>query len=322
MKKQSKKYLIIDFNQILYLTLFAIRKYEDEDEILEWVGAKRRLKEDVFKNQFRTYFWNRMFNIVNYFDRPDEVILCHDNNSWRKKVFPYYKAKRKETKKVDNFDWSSFYKMAREFQNDEIDKYSPFIDIDCEDCEGDDIIAVLTAELAKNPDNIITIYSNDKDFVQLLKYKNVKLFSGMKNHYVKSSSPKNDLLQLILMGDNADGIPNVYNKDDAFINPEVDEMTGKKKRQRGLGEVTARKAIVENRIFSDIIKTPEIQKNFERNKMLIDFDCIPKDVCKMVLEEYKEQKEVVKSPAQFQRYLATEGLGVIAANLSKIIYLY
>ena len=319
--KENKKYLIIDFNQLLYSTLFSIRKFEDEDDILEWVGVKRKLRTEVFQNEFRTYFWNKIMGITNHFDRPDEVILCHDNSSWRKKYFPYYKAKRKDTKKYDEFDWDSFYKLARNFQTNEIDKYSPYIDIDCEDCEGDDIIAILTDKFAENPENEIIIYSNDKDFVQLLKHKNVKLFSEMKNEYVKSTNPKNDLLELILIGDTADGIPNVYNRDDAFVNPEYDD-NGKKKRQKGLGSVTARKAIVENRVLDDILKTPEIQKNFERNQMLIDFEKIPAEIRERVIEEYTYQKSVVKSPAEFQRYLAREGLGMVASSLNKIVYLY
>lgn len=328
MKNNRTDYLLIDYNQLLYLALFAIRKNEDEDEILEWINEefpKRRMKSDVFENQFRNFFWNMIIGVVSKFDTVKQVIICHDNKSWRKKVFPYYKAKRSETKRTDNFDWEYFFELANDFQTNEIEKYSPFIPINCRDCEGDDVIGTLSVALAQEyPKSEVIIYSTDKDFVQLLKYPNIKVYSPTKKKYVNSANPKNDLLQLILMGDRVDGIPNVFNKDDAYVNPEIDQMTGKIKKLRGLGEVTARKAIVENKVYQSIIKTPEIQKNFDRNKLLIDLEMIPVDIQRKIKEEYKKQIEVCKSksPAELQRYFAREGLGQVASSLSKILHLF
>lgn len=326
-KLNSGKYLLIDYNQIILLALFAMRKNESDDDILEWTDddiPKQRLKVEAFENQFRNFFWNMLIGICGKFDNVKKVILCLEDISWRKKVFPYYKAKRATTRKIDTFDWKSFYDMSNDFRVNELDKYSPFITMKCYECEGDDIIATLGIGLSEMyPDDEVIIYSSDKDFIQLLSRPNIKIYSPSKKMYVSSTNPKNDLLQLILTGDSADGIPNVYNRDDAYVNPEKDE-NGKTKRMKSLGEVTARKAIVENKIFSSIVKTPEIQKNFDRNKMLIDLEMIPKEVKNRIKEEYKKQLKLseTKSPAELQRYFAREGLGNVAASLSKIVHLF
>lgn len=327
----KNNYLIIDFNQMLYVTLYAMKKNEKEDNVLEDYRDPesgrifKRIKLEAFNNQFKNFFWNTIIGIVSRFDGVKQVILCHDNKSWRKDVFPYYKAKRALSKGLDNFDWGYFFDLANDFQTNEVEKFGPFIPLNVRKCEGDDIIGVIATGLAQEyPNSTIFIHSSDKDFVQLLKYPNIKLFSPLKRKFIKSSNPKNDLLELILLGDRCDGIPNVLNKDDAFINPDTDKLTGKVKRMKPLGEVAVRKAIIENKIYDKIIKSPEIQKNFDRNKLLIDLEMIPIDVKRKILEEYKKQLELFKqkSPATLQRYFINNGLQQVAQSFPKILHLF
>ncbi len=324
-------YLIIDFNQMLYVTLYAMKKNEKEENILEDYHdldsgrLLKRIKIDAFNNQFKNFFWNTIIGIVSRFEGIKQVILCHDNKSWRKDVFPYYKAKRSEAKGLDAFDWSFFFDLANDFQTNEVEKYGPFIPINVRKCEGDDIIGVIATGLAQEyPNSIVYIHSADKDFVQLLKHPNIRLYSPLKRKFIKSSNPKNDLLQLILLGDRCDGIPNVLNKDDAFINPDKDPITGKIKKAKPLGETSVRKAIVENKIYDNIIKSSEIQKNFDRNKLLIDLEMIPIEIKRKILEEYKKQVDLFnqKSPAELQRYFIKNGLQQVAQSFPKILHLF
>lgn len=326
----QKNYLIIDFNQMLYVTLYALKKNEKEDDAFITVRnddgkMKKRIRDEVFNNQFRNYFWNTLIGITAKFDNVKQVILCHDNKSWRKDIFPFYKAKRSESKGHDDFDWCHFFEIAKDFQSNEVEKYGPFIPINVRNCEGDDIIGVLATGLAQEyPDSTIFIHSADKDFVQLLKYPNIKLYSPLKRKFIKSTNPKNDLLQLILLGDRCDGIPNVLNKPDAFMNPEKDPITGKVKRMKPLGEASVRKAIVENKVYERIIKSPDIQTNFDRNKLLIDLEMIPIEIKRKILDEYKKQIEIFKqkSPADLQRYFIMNGLQQVAQSFPKILHLF
>lgn len=325
---KNDSYLLIDYNQVLYHVIFTILKNEDNDEILENVLVdgiyKKRLTDDAFNFQFRNFFWNTFFGIVSRFENLKQVIICCEGRSWRKKVFPYYKSLRNETRSKDDFDWKYFYEIADQFRKEEVEKYGPFIVVGCYDCEGDDIVGVLSVALSKQyPKSDVIIYSNDKDFKQLLKYQNIKLFSSMKNSFIESSSPKNDLLQLILTGDRSDGIPNVYCRDDVFVNPDRD-ADGKTKKCKGLGEVTARKAILENSVREKILKTPEIEKNFERNKLLIDLSMIPKDIQENVKEEYKKQVKLfeTKSSADLFKYFINEGLVTAGQSISKVSFLF
>lgn len=328
-QKDKKNYLIIDFNQIIYQTLFSLRKHEKDEDILETVNVngvyKQKLTEEAFNNQFKNFFWNTMLGVVGRFAGVKQVIICHESQSWRKDVFPYYKYKRKEGRNKDIFDWKSFFQMINDFETNEIDKFAPFIVMRVDKCEGDDIIGVLAIALSQEyPNSTIYIHSSDKDFVQLLKYKNIKLYTPLKRKFIHSTNPKNELISLILLGDMADGIPNIFNEPDAYVNPIIDEKTKKKKRSAPLGEKKVRKAIAENKVYETIINTPERQKRFDQNKELIDLEKIPIEIKRAVIEEYKNQIKILekKSPSDLQRYLIMEGLQQVARSIPKILHLF
>ena len=328
-KKAKKNYLIIDFNQIIYQSLFALRKNEKDANIMDEVriGGKveLRMKDEAFDNQFRNYFWNTMLGIVGRFKDLKQVIICQERSSWRKEVFPHYKYKRKTGKTADTFDWRHFFNKIKTFEMDEVNALAPFVPMKVERCEGDDVIGVLATALSQEyPNSTIYIHSSDKDFIQLLKFENVKLYSPLKRKFTYATNPKNELLALILLGDLADGIPNIFNKDDAYVNPIINEKTGKKLRSAPLGDKKVRKAISENNVYQSLINTPERQQRFDQNQMLIDLEKIPMDVKKSVIEEYKNQVENLKkkSPAALQRYLIMNGLQQVSHSLPKILHLF
>lgn len=327
-QKQGNNFLFIDINQTAYLTLFVMNKYENEEDMYrdvfdQYGNVKKQIQESAFNNQFKTFFWNTIVGIVSKFPDIKQVIICHDNRSWRTSFFPHYKKNRQIDKIKDNFDWSDFFTRFRKFHTDEIEQYSPFISLNVENTEGDDIIGTLAIKLSQeNPKSTIFIYSSDKDFVQLLKYPNIKLYSSIKKRFITSLNPKNDLLALILLGDSSDGIPNVRNRSDHFVNPTIVE--GKKVRGERLGEVTVWKCITENTVFEKIVNTPEIQKRFEENRRLIDLEEIPLDIKRRIIQAYEEQleKHKTKSPANLQRYFVYHSMPHLAQSLYRIIDLF
>jgi len=329
MFKKSKNYLLVDVNNLFYVTLFAMRKNEREEDIFDQVFEdgviKFNLKDSAFDNQFKNYFWNTLLGVVTKFNNIYQVILCYDNHSWRNELFPFYKKRRSLTKKQDNFNWKHFFAKIRKFQAEELDKYGPFISMNVERAEGDDIIGVLAIGLAQQyPNSTIYIYSADKDFVQLLKYNNIKLYSPMKKKFIQCLNPKNELLAMILLGDPADGIPNVRNSSDHYV--KLIEINGNEKTRKGakLGEATVWKAITENKVFENIINTPETQKRFQENKTLIDLEMIPIDVQKAIIEHYKQQLQLLKqkSPADIQRYFIMNGMRSLAQSCYKLLPLF
>ena len=173
-------------------------------------------------------------------------------------------------------DWNELFRITN-MVLDEIRENFPYKVIEHERCEADDVIAVLcedTQEFGKNEP--VVIVSSDKDFVQLQKYDNINQFSPMKKRFIKEDTPRRQLMELIMKGDQADGIPNVLSVDNCFV--------------EGIRQTPLRKNILD-----DLIKDPkshgeEIYRNYLRNKKLIDLSETPETVKQEIIYNYESQK--------------------------------
>jgi len=200
-----------------------------------------------------------LFYNINKF-KPDEVVLAVDDiNNWRKKVYPEYKAHRKVKREADDIDWDSYFKHVAEFVEEL--KTFPFKILKVPYCEADDIIGVLAATNSSTENVIIT---SDKDYVQLLKYKNNSLYDPIKKKFIKEKYPVRALKIKIIMGDSGDNIPAIRNR---------------------VGEKTAIK-ILDKGLLPEMLKEADIKKQFDINKRIISFDYIPDLLKKKILDTY------------------------------------
>ncbi len=212
-----------------------------------------------------------------------DIVFAIDNKKcWRKQVFQHYKAKRVDDKEKSTVDWDLIYKNL-DIIVDEFIEYLPYKVLKIDECEGDDIIAVLTQKFSSTEK--ILIISTDDDFVQLQKYGNVKQYSPTKKVYINSDDPLIDLKTKILRGDKGDGVPNVLSLDNSF----VDGI-----RQKKLSEEKVNLWVRQE--LSVFCNTNELQRNYARNKMLIDFDEIQKDVDHIL--KLKQDRVISKSLEQ------------------------
>jgi hypothetical protein len=204
-----------------------------------------------------------------------DLVLCYDaGESWRKGVFPHYKAARKAARKEDDFDWDSFFTLLHTIRM-ELAEFFPYRVMHVENCEADDVIAVLTSNLGEDGPHLIV--SADNDFQQLQKYPWVKQYSPMAKAFVKCHDPTFYLFEHTIRGDVSDGVPNFLSDDDTFVNEE--------KRQKPIRE----KKILEwwaSKIIPDL--TEEQKKNLERNRVLIDFSRIPDNITGRIMDEYSK----------------------------------
>ena len=173
-------------------------------------------------------------------------------------------------KKKDHFDWKLFHKILDDIVI-ELKDNMPWPLIKIRGAEADDIIAVLARTyIQREP---IMIVSADKDLKQL----------QMKSKKIKQYSPKvrkqltledYNLTEHIIRGDSSDGIPCILADDDVFL---VDT-----KRQPSIYQ-----KFVES-IIEDISNIPDetALNKYNRNKKLIDVDCIPKKLNDMILDNY------------------------------------
>jgi len=210
------------------------------------------------------------------------VIACDSGNVWRKQVFPNYKAGRKANREKSEHDWDAIFNMLATIKN-EIKTFMPYKVIEVESCEADDIIATLIKKIKKRiiPQHKkkILILSGDKDFIQL-HGPDVRQYNPVLNKFVgKGEDPVIYIREHILKGDRSDGIPNVLSDDNVFIEGRRQKPLSKKKLNNWVNDV-----------FFYTNFTEEEEKNYSRNRKLIDLSCIPQDIEDKINNEFNDVK--------------------------------
>lgn len=225
--------------------------------------------------------------------KPDELILACDNFSWRRNYFKFYKANRLKKREESDIDWKMFYAEIQTFLNEIRENFEAYNVIEIEGAEADDIIAIITNGLRSIREKIIII-SRDKDFKQLIG-RNVLLYDPINQKNIECKSPKEYLLKQILMGDSADGIPNIRSDDDTFITDN--------KRQKPFGPKTITKVLISG--LEEYIIQENLERNYERNKKLISLssEVIPKKIQKKIYIEYKKNRNKKNNFMKVQKYL-------------------
>jgi len=219
------------------------------------------------------------------------IIACDSRNNWRRQVFPYYKANRRKSREESDLDWKMLFDFLGKIRL-ELKEFFPYPVIDIEGCEADDVIATLVFEYTELfPTNTkVLILSGDKDFIQLQTRPTVKQFDPVRKKWISHNNPEQYLVEHILRGDSGDGIPNVLSPDDTFVTSSRQKPLTQKK--------------IELYLKGDVKSVPE--RNFARNKQLIDLSNTPAILYRNILNEYESQKG--KSRSQMFDYFVKNKL--------------
>ena len=142
--------------------------------------------------------------------------------------------------------------------------------------EADDIIAILCREAHNNKEKVM-IVSGDKDFIQLHKYEEVNQFSPIQKKFIKDEDTKKYLHEQIIKGDSSDGVPNILSDDNVFVEGRRQKPLSKKKINSWVNEVFP--------TFTD-----EEQKHYDRNRKIIDLNCIPQHIEEKINNEFNDVK--------------------------------
>ena len=245
---------LVDFSQIFIGSYMTASKFTsvDMDVIRPAVLNVLRLYRTKFVSEF------------------GELILCCDSRkSWRKEIFPNYKASRKKTRSAAPVDWENLYECLN-LLKEELVEWFPYQVLEVEKAEADDIIAVLVG-LANERTLIL---SSDKDFVQLHHF-NVRQYSPMQKKFVEGDS-KWSLHEKLIKGDVGDGVPNIMSDDNVFI----DEG----RRQK---PITKKKVDAWYDLDPDMYCDAEMLRNYNRNKQLIDLSEVPESIRINITEQFE-----------------------------------
>ena len=231
----------------------------------------------------------RSYNVKFRREYGQMIIACDDRRSWRKEMFPYYKANRQKDREESEIDWNSVFEILNKVR-DELKVYFPYKVIHIDRAEADDIIGTLVHEHGNTVQRIM-IVSGDKDFRQLQTYVNVKQYDPTRKKFLEERNPDRYLREHILRGDRGDGVPNVLSQDDCFV-------VGVRQKQ-----------LRETKIDVWVNQEPEefcdeiMLRRYNRNKQMVDLSMIPDDIKQAVMEEYNNVGEKKTRAMLFQYFI-------------------
>lgn len=263
--------ILIDFNQVMLASLFA--------------GIGNHHNIDVDENLLRHMFLNSIrFNRKKFHKDFGEIVICADGkNTWRREVYPYYKANRKKSRDESEIDWNHLFGIINTIRS-ELKDYFPYKVIHIEHCEADDIIGTVVHEYGTEL-NIgaepFLILSGDKDYIQLHKYANVKQYDPVRKKWIQNSDPDKYLREHILKGDTGDGVPNILSADNCLAVGERQKPMTAKRIEQFTNNPESMDSMTESR--------------FQRNKLMIDLSEVPQKYKDQILEEYSNDKKIGRS---------------------------
>jgi len=279
--------ILVDFNQVMH-SIIAIQP------------KKLKLDEDLTRHIILTCL--RSYKMKFSKEYGELIICCDSKQYWRREIFPYYKAKRAEARNASSLNWPAIFEMLNKIKA-EIDENFPYKYIEINRAEADDIIAVLTKYISENSfgnAEKILILSGDKDFIQLGN-PSVKQYDPTRKRWITSENADVYLKEHIIRGDKGDGIPNVRSRDNFLISRNKHEKAP-----------TISKSFIEN--FNLTICSDEINRNYLRNKQLIDLTCIPDDVIMKIINSYVSQ--ISKSKSKLFNYFVKNNLKHLMTNIN------
>jgi 5'-3' exonuclease len=193
---------------------------------------------------------------------------CKRENIWRMKHYPNYKGTR-DNGNAD-FKGGPFFKMVYEdnlFLKGGAKAILKHPHLEADDCIALSVKYLLNKYTTKEDKEDkedkeckcqIYIITSDRDYLQL-SGPNVHLFNLTYKNIAGTGNPKTDLEIKTIMGDSSDNIPSIFPK---------------------CGPKTAQKCI-DNPEFlqKKLDENPEYVKQYELNKLLVNFNNIPQELC-------------------------------------------
>ena len=254
--------ILIDYSGIAISNIFAQKVTVSEDMVRHMILNSLRMYNLKYRKEYGT------------------MVLACDGGSWRKQIYPQYKANRKTSRDASGLDWQEFFRILG-MVRDEVKEHLPYKVVHIQGIEADDVIGARTEKTQNFGENEpVMIISADKDFIQLQQYSNVRQFSPMTKAFVKEKDATQYLFEHIIRGDSGDGIPNVLSPDNTFVDKiRQKPISAKKIEQWG----ASRNAL-------DKVMDESTYRNFQRNQALIDLSKVPQDKKALIINTFESVK--------------------------------
>lgn len=298
--EENRSLLILDGHNLIFRTIFPAQNEIDKTDT-----------QDETFIYWKTMFLSSLKFTIEKFKPTDFILTFDSKESWRKEVYPNYKANRKAARDASKVDFKKFFPVLQEFIED-LQKAFQNLKIVClEGAEGDDIIAVASETFKGN----ITIISTDKDLYQLLTRKNVKQWSPIDKKFVTVLNPETFLNVKILGGDKNDNIPSIFPRcglktveklmRDDFITQLYNE------------EYVCQEKVREMFVEKYKLEPTQILENYKRNCQLIDFKYIPTELKMKIAEELNRTDRGKFSGRKFNDFVFKHKLKTISERANE-----
>lgn len=280
--------ILVDFNAMYLSSVFKCMELHHNDE-----------------SSFRSFFLNSLRSVKRKFeDECGEIIICGDHHgSWRRAIFPYYKAKRIEGKSESTLDWD-FIHTCMGNMYDDLTNHFAYKTIKVEKCEADDIIGVICHHkgvFLNDGSEKFVVISRDKDYKQLHCYANVQQYAPTVKAFVVEPNPEEFLQSLIIRGDGGDGVPNILSSDNCFVTRERQKMMTAKRYEHY--------KVPENRAAE-----PIVEEKYNRNKAIVDLSMVPEEYKKKIIDFYEEPKPNI-SRSSLLNYFMEKRLKMLSQHI-------
>jgi 5'-3' exonuclease len=226
------------------------------------VDVPNILQDEEFMTKFSKLFREQTEKLAKKYHVPLSNVVfvkdCARDRIWRYEHFSVYKKTRDD--KLRTFNGEIFkHVYTKLLPTMEVEMGVQSCEMDT--AEADDIIAIFTHKLHSScPSTAINIITNDNDYVQLASFDNVRLFNLKGVDLVSRANypPEIQLHMKILLGDKSDNIPPVFQK------------FGEKKALHMVNNP--------DMLQEKLEKDQRAKSQYELNKRMIDFTCIPKEL--------------------------------------------
>ena len=249
--------------------------------------------------------------------KPDKIYFTFEGkNNWRKTytlspealTYQKYKGNRVVDKTMENV-----IEIIIEFQA-LLEKATTCITLQHDLCEGDDLIAGVTQYHAAQGDNV-TIVSSDKDFIQLLQHRGVKLYDPLSNKFRTCDDVEFFIFEKCIRGDSGDNVISAYPR-----------VRSTKLKEAMTNDYT--KTEILNHTWTITIgdeeKTYRVGDLFEENKKLLILDSQPQYVKDAIFTHIAEQNALDKKFDNFEmiKFLTRNNMSNVLKSISDFIPMF
>ena len=272
----NKPLILVDTSYTSFYRFFATIRwfsfaYPEEFKELKSDNKYDWSKNEIFIKKYEKMYLDSIIKLVKkkIFDNSN-IIFCMDTPKeklWRMGIQDNYKSGRCDLSLKHNFKTTFDY--TYDFMIPKIiEQNKNIFKLRMDEVEADDIIACICMHIKEvNPTQILYLVSGDEDFLQLGRDNLIFINYKKKKPFVLSTDDAHIALQSkIINGDPSDCIPGIFPK----------------------GKRINKKEIIESEIklIEYLELNIESKKQYDKNRLMIDFNNIPKKYFNKIIKLY------------------------------------